>query len=127
MLTEAVAVNFNAHDLHFWATPPNLTSNLRILRLTRGPGARSPSHVDSCRPSHASKVTSKRLPAPVRSALATSTPPVEIVPVAQLFCSPTNPRHNDVAVPHVAASIRRFGWQQPIVARRSGDESVAAL
>ena len=47
--------------------------------------------------------------------------PVEIVPITRLFCSPTNPRKNDAAVPHVAASIRRFGWQQPIVARRSGE------
>jgi len=47
--------------------------------------------------------------------------PVEIVPISRLFCSPTNPRRNDDAVPHVAASIRRFGWQQPIVARRSGE------
>jgi DNA modification methylase len=48
-------------------------------------------------------------------------PPVEIVPISTLFCSPTNPRNNDAAVPHVAASLRRFGWQQPIVARRSGE------
>ncbi len=47
--------------------------------------------------------------------------PVEIVQISRLFCSPTNPRKNDAAVPHVAASIRRFGWQQPIVARRSGE------
>ena len=47
--------------------------------------------------------------------------PVEIVPTSRLFCSPTNPRKNDAAVPHVAASIRRFGWQQPIVARRTGE------
>jgi DNA modification methylase len=50
-----------------------------------------------------------------------SSPPVEIVEISRLFCSPTNPRRNDAAVPHVAASIRRFGWQQPIVARRSGE------
>jgi len=50
-----------------------------------------------------------------------ASPPVEIVPISRLFCSPTNPRRNDAAVPHVAASIRRFGWQQPIVARRSGE------
>ncbi len=43
------------------------------------------------------------------------------VPVARVHCSPTNPRHNDPAVPHVAASLRRFGWQQPIVARPSGE------
>ncbi len=48
-------------------------------------------------------------------------PPVETVPIERLFCSPTNPRRNDAAVPHVAASIRRFGWQQPIVARPSGE------
>jgi DNA modification methylase len=48
-------------------------------------------------------------------------PPVESVPIGRLFCSPSNPRLNDVAVPHVAASLRRFGWQQPIVARRTGE------
>ena len=50
-----------------------------------------------------------------------ASPPVEIVPISRLFCSPTNSRHNEAAVPHVAASIRRFGWQQPIAARRSGE------
>ena len=48
-------------------------------------------------------------------------PLVETVPISRLFCSPTNPRRNDEAVPHVAASLRRFGWQQPIVARPSGE------
>jgi len=46
---------------------------------------------------------------------------VEHVPIARLFCSPSNPRRNDEAVPHVAASLRRFGWQQPIVARPTGE------
>jgi DNA modification methylase len=50
-----------------------------------------------------------------------ASPPIETVPIDRLFCSPTNPRRNDAAVPHVAASLRRFGWQQPIVARRSGE------
>jgi DNA modification methylase len=50
-----------------------------------------------------------------------ASPPVETVEISRLFCSPTNPRRNDAAVPHVAASIRRFGWQQPIVARRTGE------
>jgi len=50
-----------------------------------------------------------------------TSPPVETIPISRLYCSPTNPRRNDAAVPHVAASIRRFGWQQPIVARRSGE------
>lgn len=48
-------------------------------------------------------------------------PPVEIVAIDRLFCSPSNPRRNDAAVPHVVASLRRFGWQQPIVARPSGE------
>jgi DNA modification methylase len=46
---------------------------------------------------------------------------VETVPVDRLFCSPANPRKNDPAVPHVAASIRRFGFRQPIVAKPSGE------
>ena len=46
---------------------------------------------------------------------------VEWVAIGRLYCSPSNPRQNDPAVPHVAASIRRFGWQQPLVARRSGE------
>jgi len=50
-----------------------------------------------------------------------ASPPVETVSIDRLFCSPTNPRLNDRAVPHVAASLRRFGWQQPIVARRTGE------
>jgi DNA modification methylase len=50
-----------------------------------------------------------------------ASPPVETVPIDRLHCSPTNPRRNDAAVPHVEASLRRFGWQQPIVARRTGE------
>ncbi|MCK5944131.1 MAG: DNA modification methylase [Planctomycetes bacterium] len=50
-----------------------------------------------------------------------STPPIETVAIDRLYCSPTNPRQNDAAVPKVAASIRRFGWQQPIVAKRDGE------
>lgn len=46
---------------------------------------------------------------------------VEMVPASKLFCSPSNPRKNDDAVPHVAASLRRFGWQQPIVAKPDGE------
>jgi ParB-like chromosome segregation protein Spo0J len=46
---------------------------------------------------------------------------VETVPIDRLFCSPANPRLNDPAVPHVAASIRRFGFRQPIVAKPSGE------
>ncbi|NQU49409.1 MAG: DNA modification methylase [Planctomycetes bacterium] len=43
------------------------------------------------------------------------------VPVADLHCNPTNPRINEPAVPHVAASIKRFGWRQPIVAKPDGE------
>ncbi len=46
---------------------------------------------------------------------------VEWVPVEKVFLSPANPRQNDSAVEHVAASLRRFSWQQPIVAKRSGE------
>ena len=46
---------------------------------------------------------------------------VEWVPLTRVFLSPSNPRVNDPAVEPVAASLRRFGWQQPIVARRSGE------
>jgi DNA modification methylase len=46
---------------------------------------------------------------------------VSWVPIGTVFCSPSNPRLNDEAVPHVAASLRRFGWQQPIVAKPSGE------
>jgi len=46
---------------------------------------------------------------------------VESVLVSRLFLNPANPRRNDAAVPHVVASIQRFGWRQPIVAKRSGE------
>jgi hypothetical protein len=52
---------------------------------------------------------------------ASGSPPIETISISRLFYSPTNPRRNDAAVPHVAASLRRFGWQQPIVARRTGE------
>jgi DNA modification methylase len=50
-----------------------------------------------------------------------STLGVEWVEVDRLHLNCSNPRLNDPAVPHVAASIRRFGFQQPIVAKRSGE------
>jgi DNA modification methylase len=46
---------------------------------------------------------------------------VEWAPIERLFPNPSNPRRNEPAIPHVAASIRRFGWQQPLVAKRSGE------
>jgi DNA modification methylase len=53
--------------------------------------------------------------------VATTALEVEWVPLARVFLSPSNPRINDPAVPELAGSIRRFGWQQPIVAKRSGE------
>src|SRR5688572_6569416 len=46
---------------------------------------------------------------------------VEWASIDRLFNSPSNPRQNDAAVPHVQASLKRFGWQQPVVAKRSGE------
>ncbi|MBK8172756.1 MAG: DNA modification methylase [Sandaracinaceae bacterium] len=46
---------------------------------------------------------------------------VEWIAPDQLFANPANPRRNDAAVPHVVASIKRFGWQQPIVAKPTGE------
>ena len=46
---------------------------------------------------------------------------VEWVEIDRVFLSPANPRHNEEAVPHVAASLRRFGFRQPLVAKRSGE------
>ena len=46
---------------------------------------------------------------------------IEQVPIDELHLNPANPRLNDEAVPHVIASIQRFGWQQPIVALPSGE------
>jgi DNA modification methylase len=46
---------------------------------------------------------------------------VEWVAIGEVFENPANPRLNDHAVEGVAASLRRFGWQQPIVAKPSGE------
>jgi site-specific DNA-methyltransferase (adenine-specific) len=46
---------------------------------------------------------------------------VEWVEIGRLHLNPSNPRVNDSAVPHVAASLRRFGFQQPIVVKRTGE------
>ena len=51
----------------------------------------------------------------------TTTLKIEWVSIDKLFCNPANPRFNEDAVPHVAASLRRFGWQQPIVAKPDGE------
>ena len=46
---------------------------------------------------------------------------VEWVATSELHPNPANPRLNDAAVGPVADSLRRFGWQQPIVAKRTGE------
>ncbi len=46
---------------------------------------------------------------------------IEWVAVDQLHCNPSNPRKNAKAVPHVAASLKRFGWRQPLVVKRGGE------
>ncbi len=46
---------------------------------------------------------------------------VQWVPIDRLFGNPSNPRLNDAAVEPVAASLRRFSWRQPIVAKPSGE------
>jgi hypothetical protein len=46
-------------------------------------------------------------------------PPAEWVPLDSLVPFEGNPRRNDKTVPIVAASIRRFGWGAPMVARRA--------
>lgn len=46
---------------------------------------------------------------------------VEWVHIDKVFGSPSNPRINEAAVDPVAASLRRFGWRQPVVAKRSGE------
>jgi hypothetical protein len=46
---------------------------------------------------------------------------IEWVPIGRLYGNPANPRIKDAAVEPVAASLRRFGWRQPIVARPSGE------
>jgi len=53
--------------------------------------------------------------------MASDTLRIEWVPITRVRLNPANPRLNDAAVPHVAASLRRFGWRQPIVAKASGD------
>jgi len=52
---------------------------------------------------------------------AAGTLAVETVPIGRLFCSPANPRRIDDAIDPVAASLRRFGFQQPVVARPTGE------
>ena len=42
-------------------------------------------------------------------------PQVKVVPIDQLVPYDKNPRFNDEAVDAVAASLREFGWKQPIV------------
>jgi site-specific DNA-methyltransferase (adenine-specific) len=47
------------------------------------------------------------------------------VPVGELVAMQGNPRKNDAAIPKVMASIQRFGWANPILARREDRVVVA--
>lgn len=57
---------------------------------------------------------------------AASMPPIVEMPIGDLKPYENNPRFNEDAVPAVMASLREFGWQQPVViAARRGNEIVA--
>lgn len=45
---------------------------------------------------------------------------IKLVKIAEIKPYDRNPRNNDGAVDAVAASIKEFGWQQPIVVDRDG-------
>lgn len=49
----------------------------------------------------------------------------ELVEISSLIPWTRNPRHNDPAVTKLAAGIRRFGWTNPVLARRSDGRVVA--
>ncbi len=46
---------------------------------------------------------------------------IEWVAIDRLFGNPANPRFNEAAVDPVAASLKRFSWRQPVVAKPSGE------
>jgi DNA modification methylase len=50
---------------------------------------------------------------------------LEYVPIEQLVPFPNNPRKNEAAIPKVAESIKRFGWTNPVLARREDKVVVA--
>jgi DNA modification methylase len=50
---------------------------------------------------------------------------IEYAPIGDLRPMPGNPRRNDKAIPKVAESIKRFGWTNPILARREDKVVVA--
>lgn len=49
----------------------------------------------------------------------------EWVPIGALTAWAKNPRKNDLAVPRVVESIKRFGFAAPILARRADGEIIA--
>lgn len=50
---------------------------------------------------------------------------VEEVPLSALKAMKGNPRRNDAAIPKIAQSIERFGWTNPVLARRQDKVIVA--
>jgi DNA modification methylase len=72
-------------------------------------------------PGDNSKASQRPRSARIGVVMAVSPIAIEWVPLARLHLSPRNPRVNDDAIAPVAASIRRFGFQQPLVAMPSGE------
>lgn len=46
---------------------------------------------------------------------------IEWAPIERLFVNPSNPRINEAAIDPVSASLSRFGWRQPVVAKATGE------
>lgn len=45
---------------------------------------------------------------------------IEIRPISSIQPYERNPRHNDEAIEAVAASLKEYGWQQPLVVDEAG-------
>jgi DNA modification methylase len=50
---------------------------------------------------------------------------LEYVPIGELVPFPKNPRKNEEAIPKVVDSIKRFGWTNPVLARREDKVVIA--
>lgn len=63
----------------------------------------------------------KKLDAEVESAFVNSMPPIEELSIDDLKPYKNNPRFNEDAVPKVAASLKNFGWWQPVVIDKNNE------
>lgn len=68
----------------------------------------------------ASKRTTPNIPADKPPALDASKYQTHVWPIAKVKRYNKNPRKNDKAVPKVAASLREYGWRQPILVDTEG-------